>query len=207
MTDDGDPIGVEPPRCCLASTDLTLDEQVVAEQTFGAGSLYGQVDVICRMQVGHPGPHHGLGHGGYDPQQLGSLWLSWDDTGRVLDRRGDCPAESPVPGRLPLECMLASGHPGGHSYDLAEFIAERRRADAQLLAARAEPIRLSLENLLLRMTLTQLVAAGDELLAQHGQMQPQGEGHGSTEQKLAALCAQVDRFANAVDKARSALQP
>lgn len=147
------------------------------------------------MQAGHAGPHLGFAHAGPGSYESGALWLAWDDTGRTLAHRGDCGAEQPVPGqRLPLECILAEDHPGVHSYQLADFITERRRQQAHPLDAIADPLRLSLENHALRGLYEQLVAAADTLVAEQQRILPE-QPRDLTAQQVADLRGHLDRFA------------
>lgn len=165
------------------------------------------IGVECRMQGGHAGPHLGFAHAGPGSYESGALWLAWDDTGRTLARRGDCGAEEPVPGqRLPLECVLVEGHPGVHSYQLADFIAERRRQRAYNLDVITEPLRMSLENHALRGLYEHLIAAADTLVVEQQRILAK-RTTSLTAQQVADLRGHLDRFAAELAQAHHASRP
>ena len=76
-------------------------------------------DHECRLEFRHPGPHGALG------QQCDDIewWIRWTMSSSTVEQVAACPGVSKEPDETDDDdaCLLFEGHPGRHSFDLAQW--------------------------------------------------------------------------------------
>jgi hypothetical protein len=107
-----------PGERCPARIELS-DFQVLWLRRRPFAAQPARPDHECQLEFRHPGPHGALG------QQCDDIewWVRWTMTSSTVEQVAACPGVSEEPGDAQDDdaCLLFEGHPGRHSFDLAQW--------------------------------------------------------------------------------------